>query len=189
VTRCREPSLVLAHHRAREPRLTQLQEVFEDDAEDWELLRSLAAERRRFGYRRLREMARRKRRRRQVLKSYANNYYNASRTHCSLDKDAPVSRAVQRVGRIVSHALELRRWGYAARGLEPGSQRAFSRGPMELHRRDCKSCRARLRLGRMTAASAAKTSRTSSRCIERPEQSRPIRTSVALSKRVLSSRL
>jgi transposase InsO family protein len=42
---------------------------------------------------------------RQVLKSYANNYYNTSRTHCSLDKDAPVSRAVQRVGRIVSHAL------------------------------------------------------------------------------------
>ncbi len=42
---------------------------------------------------------------RQVLKSYAHNYYNTSRTHCSLDKDAPVSRAVQRVGRIVSHAL------------------------------------------------------------------------------------
>jgi hypothetical protein len=41
---------------------------------------------------------------RQVLKSYANNYYNISRTHCSLDKDAPVSRAVQRVGRIVLHA-------------------------------------------------------------------------------------
>ena len=42
---------------------------------------------------------------RQVLKSYANNYYNTSRTHRSLDKDAPVSRAVQRIGRIVSHAL------------------------------------------------------------------------------------
>jgi hypothetical protein len=35
---------------------------------------------------------------RQVLKSYA-------RTHRSLDKDAPVSRSVQRVGPIVSHAL------------------------------------------------------------------------------------
>src|SRR6202011_748651 len=35
---------------------------------------------------------------RQVLKSYANNYYNTSRTHCSLDKDAPVSRAIQGVG-------------------------------------------------------------------------------------------
>jgi transposase InsO family protein len=27
---------------------------------------------------------------RQVLKSYATNYYNTSRTHCSLDKDAPI---------------------------------------------------------------------------------------------------
>jgi len=42
---------------------------------------------------------------RQVLKSYANNYYNTSRTHCSLDKDAPISRAVERVGRISSHGL------------------------------------------------------------------------------------
>jgi transposase InsO family protein len=41
---------------------------------------------------------------RQVLKSYAN-YYNTARTHRSLDKDAPVSRSVQRVGPIVSHAL------------------------------------------------------------------------------------
>jgi transposase InsO family protein len=42
---------------------------------------------------------------RRVLKSYATNYYNTSRTHCSLDKDAPISRAIQGVGRIVSHAL------------------------------------------------------------------------------------
>jgi hypothetical protein len=41
---------------------------------------------------------------RQVLKSYAS-YYNTARTHRSLDKDAPVSRPVQRIGRIVSHAL------------------------------------------------------------------------------------
>jgi transposase InsO family protein len=41
---------------------------------------------------------------RQVLKSYAI-YYNTTRTHRSLDKDAPVSRSIQRVGRIVSHAL------------------------------------------------------------------------------------
>jgi transposase InsO family protein len=41
---------------------------------------------------------------RQVLKSYAN-YYNTTRTHRSLDKDAPVSRPIQRIGRIVSHAL------------------------------------------------------------------------------------
>ena len=41
---------------------------------------------------------------RQVLKSYAS-YYNTARTHRSLHKDAPVSRPVQRTGRIVSHAL------------------------------------------------------------------------------------
>jgi len=41
---------------------------------------------------------------RRVLKSYAN-YYNTARTHRSLDKDTPVSRPVQRIGRIVSHAL------------------------------------------------------------------------------------
>ena len=42
--------------------------------------------------------------RHQVLKSYAN-YYNTARTHRSLDKDAPVSRPVKRIGRIVSHAM------------------------------------------------------------------------------------
>jgi transposase InsO family protein len=41
---------------------------------------------------------------RQVLKSYAN-YYNTVRTHRSLNKDAPVSRPVQRIGRIMSQAL------------------------------------------------------------------------------------
>jgi transposase InsO family protein len=41
---------------------------------------------------------------RQVLRCYAS-YYNTVRTHRSLDKDAPVSRRVQRTGRIVSHAL------------------------------------------------------------------------------------
>ena len=41
---------------------------------------------------------------RQVLKSYAT-HYNTARTHRSLDKDASVSRPVQRIGRIVSHAL------------------------------------------------------------------------------------
>src|SRR5262249_4353247 len=32
-------------------------------------------------------------------------YYNTARTHRSLDQDAPVSRPVQEIGRIVSHAL------------------------------------------------------------------------------------
>jgi hypothetical protein len=40
----------------------------------------------------------------QVLKSYAS-YYNTARTHRSLDKDAPLTRRVQQLGRIVSHAL------------------------------------------------------------------------------------
>ncbi len=41
---------------------------------------------------------------RRVLRSYAE-YCNETRTHRSLNKDAPVSRPVQRTGRIVSHAL------------------------------------------------------------------------------------
>jgi transposase InsO family protein len=41
---------------------------------------------------------------RRVLKSYAR-YYNEMRTHRSLDKDAPFSRPVQRIGRVTSHAL------------------------------------------------------------------------------------
>src|SRR5947209_19770355 len=41
---------------------------------------------------------------RRVLKSYAR-YYNETRTHRSLDKDAPISCPVQRAGSIMSHAL------------------------------------------------------------------------------------
>jgi transposase InsO family protein len=41
---------------------------------------------------------------RRILKSYAD-YYNEIRTHRSLDKDAPVSRSVQRTGIIVSHPI------------------------------------------------------------------------------------
>ena len=37
---------------------------------------------------------------RHLLRSYAN-YYNQARTHLSLNKDAPVSRAVEAVGRIL----------------------------------------------------------------------------------------
>jgi transposase InsO family protein len=39
-----------------------------------------------------------------ILKSNAE-YYNRVRTHRSLNKDAPVSRAVQRTGVISSHAI------------------------------------------------------------------------------------
>jgi transposase InsO family protein len=41
---------------------------------------------------------------RRVLRTYAC-YYNDIRTHRSLDKDAPVSRPVQRIGLINSHAI------------------------------------------------------------------------------------
>ena len=41
---------------------------------------------------------------RRILQSYAR-YYNHVRTHRSLDKDAPVSRPVQRIGSIISHAI------------------------------------------------------------------------------------
>ena len=41
---------------------------------------------------------------RHLLKSY-QGYYNAARTHLSLDKDAPVSRKVQALGRIVAEPL------------------------------------------------------------------------------------
>jgi transposase InsO family protein len=38
---------------------------------------------------------------RHLLESY-QRYYNEARTHLSLSKDAPVSRAVQAVGRIIA---------------------------------------------------------------------------------------
>jgi hypothetical protein len=38
---------------------------------------------------------------RTLLASYAN-YYNAARTHLALDKDAPLHRPTQTVGRIAS---------------------------------------------------------------------------------------
>jgi transposase InsO family protein len=41
---------------------------------------------------------------RRILRSYAR-YYNEIRTHRSLDKDAPVSRAVQRTGVITSNPI------------------------------------------------------------------------------------
>ena len=41
---------------------------------------------------------------RRILKSYAR-YYNGVRTHRSLNKDAPVSRSVQRDGVIRSRAI------------------------------------------------------------------------------------
>ena len=39
-----------------------------------------------------------------ILQTYAD-YYNGIRTHRSLNKDAPVSRPVQRVGSVISKAV------------------------------------------------------------------------------------
>jgi hypothetical protein len=41
---------------------------------------------------------------RRILKSHAD-YYNGVRTHRSLNKDAPVSRQIQRTGSIKSNAI------------------------------------------------------------------------------------
>lgn len=41
---------------------------------------------------------------RHVLQSYMN-YYNETRTHLSLDKDAPLSRTVERTGRILCRPI------------------------------------------------------------------------------------
>ena len=41
---------------------------------------------------------------RHLLRSYLD-YYNETRTHLSLDKDAPVSRAIEAVGRIVGRPI------------------------------------------------------------------------------------
>jgi hypothetical protein len=41
---------------------------------------------------------------RHVLLSHMN-YYNETRTHLSLDKDAPVTRAVAKAGRIIARPI------------------------------------------------------------------------------------
>ena len=41
---------------------------------------------------------------RRILRSYAH-YYNQIRTHWSLDKDAPLRRAIQRIGLVKSRAI------------------------------------------------------------------------------------
>jgi len=41
---------------------------------------------------------------RRILKSYAH-YYNGVRTHRSLNKGAPITRQIQRIGSIKSYAI------------------------------------------------------------------------------------
>ena len=45
-----------------------------------------------------------KRHLRHVLLSYMS-YYNSTRTHLSLNKDAPMSRAAETAGRIICHPI------------------------------------------------------------------------------------
>jgi hypothetical protein len=62
---------------------------------------------------------------RRILRAYAR-YYNNIRTHKSLDKDAPISRPIQRIGAIMSHAIlgglhhhYLRIWVFGAHRPSP----------------------------------------------------------------------
>ena len=41
---------------------------------------------------------------RHIMSSYAG-YYNQARTHLALRKDAPVSRSVERLGRIIAEPV------------------------------------------------------------------------------------
>jgi transposase InsO family protein len=61
---------------------------------------------------------------RRVLKSYAD-YYNSIRTHRSLNKDAPVSRPVQRTGVISSRAILSRSHALAFDGEGPAAEGLF----------------------------------------------------------------
>ncbi|MGH6933897.1 MAG: integrase core domain-containing protein [Dongiaceae bacterium] len=41
---------------------------------------------------------------RRIMAAYAT-YYNQARTHLSLDKDAPISRPIERIGRIIAQPM------------------------------------------------------------------------------------
>ena len=79
---------------------------------------------------------------RRILRAYAA-YYNEIRTHRSFDKDAPVSRPVQRIGTINSHAILGGLHHHYVRVLVFGThrvllsrvgKRSFATMPMELPR-------------------------------------------------------
>jgi hypothetical protein len=65
---------------------------------------------------------------RRILRAYAR-YYNDIRTHRSLNKDAPVSRPVQRTGIIRSHAILGGLFG-THNGLSALNKRVPSRGSL-----------------------------------------------------------
>jgi hypothetical protein len=63
-----------------------------------------------------------------VLRSYAR-YYNEMRTHRSLGKDSPVSRSVQRTGRIISRTLLGGLHHQYVRGLDFRYRQGFMNSP------------------------------------------------------------
>ena len=65
---------------------------------------------------------------RRILNSYAD-YYNSVRTHRSLDKDAPVSRPVQRSGLISSDAI----FGRTSPSLPPGLSLRYTQARLHVH--------------------------------------------------------
>jgi transposase InsO family protein len=69
---------------------------------------------------------------RHVLKSYMN-YYNETRTHLSLDKDAPLSRTVERAGRILCRpilgGLHHNMSGFDLRQAQAAAERRLTRLP------------------------------------------------------------
>jgi hypothetical protein len=73
---------------------------------------------------------------RRILQAYAR-YYNDVRTHRSLDKDAPLSRPVQRIGRIESHALIGGLHRHYCRNLVFGTHRPTERSSPRQFFLDC----------------------------------------------------
>jgi transposase InsO family protein len=74
---------------------------------------------------------------RRILKSYAR-YYNETRTHLALDKDAPVSRPVQRIGVVRSLAILGGLHHHYARAVDSAAfrtSRLISSGAYRLRRR------------------------------------------------------
>jgi hypothetical protein len=68
---------------------------------------------------------------RRILKSYAR-YYNETRTHLALDKDAPVSRPVQRTGVVRSLAILGGLHHHYRRAEVFGTHRGLSRSAVRL---------------------------------------------------------
>jgi len=86
---------------------------------------------------------------RQILTSYCS-YYNQSRTHLSLDKDAPLQRTVQRCGTIIATpfcpAYIINTRGYDFR--EGQVEKVKEQTPAPLR---CPRCGAKMKLAKITS--------------------------------------